>query len=77
MGLNRHTFIDESGGNLGAELSYYKWPSNSSDETIISDLCSESFGFGQKPEIKIRQKKYSGSCGAILACSVYGERETE
>ena len=51
MGLNRHTSSDESGGNLGAELSYHIWSSISSGESINSDFCSENFGFGQNSEI--------------------------
>ena len=53
MDLNRHTSSDESGGNLGAELSYLIWPSISSGESINSDFCSENFGFGQKSEILV------------------------
>ena len=49
MGLNRHTSSDESGGNLGAELSYHTLPSDSSCESRNSDICSESFGFGPWP----------------------------
>ena len=39
MGLNRHTSSDESGGNVGAELSYLIWSSISSGETRIPDFC--------------------------------------
>ena len=53
MGLNRHTSSDESGGNLGAELSYYMWTSISSGKTRISDFCLENFGFGQKSRAQV------------------------
>jgi len=60
MGLNRHSSIGESEGNLGAEICYYIWSSIAVGERIISDFCSKIINFGE------RKKQISDCCSEII-----------